>query len=185
MSSGGGRGDSNSSPKVITFNELVDAWRKQDGKSRVTFDRLPPKFGHTPIHPMQFKVQEMMTSCPFKAAQAGVVGFGFGAFFGLFSFAIQDPTRLDSQPQRTREVFKEGYQKTTSMGKNFGQIGCMFAVTECLIDSYLGTSGTRNRVYAGAITGGLIGFRGGLKPAIFGAAGFAAFSAVIDHFMGF
>ena len=115
----------------------------------------------------------------------GVVGFGFGAFFGLFSFAIQDPTRLDSQPQRTREVMREGYQKTTSMGKNFAQIGCMFSLTECLIDSYLGTSGTRNRVYAGAITGGMIGLRGGIKPAVLGAAGFAAFSAVIDHFMGF
>ena len=116
---------------------------------------------------------------------SGIVGFAFGGFFGLFSFAIQDPTRVSTTPQRTRDVLREGVQKTSSMGKNFGQIGMMFAMTECLIDSYMGTSGTRNRVYAGGITGGIIGLRGGLKPAIFGAAGFAAFSAVIDHFMGF
>ncbi|XP_063726668.1 mitochondrial import inner membrane translocase subunit Tim22-like [Symsagittifera roscoffensis] len=178
--------NSPSPPKVVTFNALMDVWAKRrENGPRVTWDQLPTKLGHTPLHPMQFKVNEMMMSCPFKAAQAGVVGFGFGAFFGLFSFAIQDPTQTNLQPQRTREVFKEGYQKTTSMGKNFGQIGCMFSVTECLIDTYLGSSGMKNRVYAGAITGGLIGLRGGVKPAVFGAAGFAAFSAIIDHFMGF
>merc|ERR1712226_1380215 len=60
---------------------------------------------------MQFKVQEMMTSCPFKAAQAGIVGFGFGAFFGLFTFAIQDPTRIDSQPKEREKSLKKDTKK--------------------------------------------------------------------------
>ena len=59
----------------------------------------------------------------------------------------------------------------------------MFAGVECCVESYRAKTDWKNSVYAGGITGGLLGFRAGFKAAGFGAAGFATFSYAIDYFM--
>ena len=55
---------------VVTYNELLKHWSEKK-LERMPYEKLTPRFGHQPVHPMQFKVQELMTSCPVKAAQAG------------------------------------------------------------------------------------------------------------------
>lgn len=134
------------------------------------------------------------------------LGYGLGAAIGLFSSSVNPniSTGIEKQ-QTTREVFREMRSTTHSYAKNFALIGMVFSAVECTIESvrsnwliYLslkftlidriiiqsrGKTDWKNGTYAGAVTGGIIGLRAGIKAGIVGAAGFAAFSTVIDYYM--
>lgn len=141
-----------------------------------------------------------------------VLGYGLGAAIGLFSASVNPSITTEpgmahvERVQTAREIFKEMRQTTHSYGKNFAVIGkknlllpfvescflisfninfpgAVFAGVECMIETKRGVSDWKNGTYAGAVTGGLIGLRAGVKAGIFGAAGFAAFSTVIDYYM--
>ncbi|XP_068086896.1 mitochondrial import inner membrane translocase subunit Tim22 [Anabrus simplex] len=129
-------------------------------------------------------VERFFESCPFKTGMSCVLGYAFGAAIGLFSASV-NPTILgpDAKPQSAREVFLEMKGTTLSYAKNFALIGALFSACECTIESYRGKTDWRNGTYAGGVTGGLIGLRAGLKGGIVGAAGFAAFSTIIDYYM--
>jgi len=128
-------------------------------------------------------IESAVESCAFKSIMACVLGFGLGAAIGLFSSSVSPNVAAVEKQQTAKEVFRE--MKTTTVGyaKNFAVIGCVFSAIECSIESYRGKTDWKNGTYAGGLTGGLIGLRGGVKAGIFGAAGFAAFSTAIDYYM--
>jgi mitochondrial import inner membrane translocase subunit TIM22 len=68
-----------------------------------------------------------------------------------------------TKQQTAREVIGEMRTAMHSYGKNFAVIGMVFAGIECTIESQRGVSDWKNGTYAGGITGGLIGLRGGLS----------------------
>lgn len=103
---------------------------------------------------------------------------------GLFTASV-DPMYSIS-PNRvptTKEVFLEMKNRSISTAKNFALIGCMFSVIECNIESARGKTDGYNGFSAGFITGGLLGLRAGIKPAIIGGLGFAFFSAAIERLL--
>ncbi|XP_063224551.1 mitochondrial import inner membrane translocase subunit Tim22 [Bacillus rossius redtenbacheri] len=129
-------------------------------------------------------VEAVFESCAFKSAMSCVIGYGLGAVIGLFSASVGPTVPLPGDKiQSAREVLREMKGTMLSYGKNFALIGAVFSAVECAIESHRGKSDWKNGTYAGAVTGGVIGLRAGVKAGVFGAAGFAAFSTLIDYFM--
>ena len=67
--------------------------------------------------------------------------------------------------------------------KGFGAVGAVFAGSECVIEKARAKHDMYNSVYAGCFTGGALAARAGPQAMCAGCATFAAFSAMIDHFM--
>ncbi|XP_065207727.1 mitochondrial import inner membrane translocase subunit Tim22 [Planococcus citri] len=130
-------------------------------------------------------IEAAMESCAFKSGISCVLGYGLGLVIGLFSSSVNPNIGFgpDAKTQTVREIFHDIKTTSHSYGKNFAFVGAIFAASECAVESYRGKTDWRNGTYAGAITGGLIGLRAGVKAGIVGAAGFAVFSTIIDYYM--
>jgi len=143
---------------------------------------VPQSAGPARVQPKEeIYMTTVAESCPFRAGMSFVVGGALGGFIGLFNSSIA-PHHTTVQ-MSTRETLRDMRVTIVSSAKQFATIGFMFAGVECCIESYRAKSDWKNSVYAGGVTGGLLGFRAGLKAAGYGAAGFAAFSYAIDYFM--
>lgn len=129
----------------------------------------------------ELMMTSVMESCVFKSTMSFVVGGAFGGFMGLFSSSVA-PHHTD-KIMTTRETLMDMKGSIVSQAKTFAAIGLMFAGTECIIESYRGKHDLYNSVYSGFTTGGLLGLRAGPVGALWGGAGFAAFSLGIDYFM--
>ncbi|CAH3110561.1 unnamed protein product [Pocillopora meandrina] len=136
--------------------------------------------------PQELMVERGMENCAFKSVLAGVVGYGLGAVFGLFTAGMDSsmPNPMTGVPdQSAKAILRDMKSRAVSYGKNFGVVGLMFSGTECLVESFRGKSDWKNGTLSGGITGGLIGLRAGGKAAVMGALGFAAFSTAIDYYL--
>ncbi|KAI5725081.1 hypothetical protein M8J77_010727 [Diaphorina citri] len=148
---------------------------------------IPQVIGHNPFKSNEEKMMEsIMESCAFKTVISTVGGFVLGGALGLFSSSFAPVTvpipGQDVKTQTAREILREMRTSMLSYAKNFAAIGAMFTIVECSIETYRGKSDWKNTTYAGGITGGLIGLRAGVKAGVIGAAGFAAFSTLIDMY---
>ncbi|KAM7540441.1 hypothetical protein Aperf_G00000020632 [Anoplocephala perfoliata] len=133
--------------------------------------------------PEEVRVHRFMEGCTFKSIVSCVGGLVLGGIFGLFTASI-DPlsTVTGTETVTTKAVAKEMYARAASHGKNFAVIGGLFAGTECALETVRGKSDLFNSTVSGAIVGGSIGLRAGLQAGLAGAAGFAAFSTLIDYY---
>ncbi|KAM0756104.1 Tim17-domain-containing protein [Meredithblackwellia eburnea MCA 4105] len=123
-------------------------------------------------------------------AKATMSGFGLGAFISMMNSAMvfEDPYRASQYAgltgmQKNKLFFKDLGKQMYRSGAGFGKVGALYAGTECIIEGYRARNDLWNSVYAGAFSGAVLGRNSGMKAMVFGAAGFAAFSAAIDSYM--
>ena len=62
-------------------------------------------------------------------------GFAIGGVFGLFTAGIDPMSTMTTETPTTKIVLREMKARALSYGKNFAIVGCMFAGTECLLES--------------------------------------------------
>lgn len=138
-----------------------------------------------PMDPQEVFWRNIFDSCPSKMFQSGVGGFVVGGGFGLFmaSMEVGMPAGGTTVHQTVKEMMQSTGKRMLSTAKSFGSIGFLFAGSECLIETYRAKNDRANSILAGCATGGIVGLRAGIPAALGGCATFAAFSAVIDHFI--
>ncbi|PJF17961.1 hypothetical protein PSACC_02195 [Paramicrosporidium saccamoebae] len=120
------------------------------------------------------------------------MGFLFGGALGLFLSGMAstgpEAAMLGQQPAvgvkaQAKMILKEMGTRTWSSAKNFAYIAALFSGFECVVETYRAKHDMTNTLVAGCLTGGVLGAKSGPKSALLGCAGFAAFSAAIEHFM--
>jgi mitochondrial import inner membrane translocase subunit TIM22 len=137
----------------------------------------------------------LSNSCGGKAA-IGVFGGGLmGLLMGVFLGAMSDATPplqiiggKDVPQAPLREQVKLTMRATADKSfywcRNFAFITGVFGGSECLVEKYRGKHDVWNSVASGCITGAALQAKQGPQAAAIGCGGFAAFSLVIDSFMG-
>eukprot|EP00930_Biecheleria_cincta_P075299 TRINITY_DN62463_c0_g1_i1.p1 TRINITY_DN62463_c0_g1~~TRINITY_DN62463_c0_g1_i1.p1 ORF type:complete len:189 (+),score=38.89 TRINITY_DN62463_c0_g1_i1:155-721(+) len=126
-------------------------------------------------------------SCTARAAFGFVGGGLMGFVMGGFLHTMQPPTDIDTS-QSTLQQIKHSYkgfgQACVRMARNFSKFGFVYAGVECFFERERAVRDVPNAMYAGCVTGGILGFQGGPSGMAMGCAGIAAFSAVIELVMG-
>jgi len=134
-------------------------------------------------------------SCGGKAA-IGVFGGGvMGLLMGVFLGAMSDSAppiqviagkEVPQAPlkEQVRVTFRATAEKSLYWCRNFAFITGVFGGSECLVEKFRGKHDVWNSVASGCITGAALQAKQGPQAAAVGCGGFAAFSLVIDSFMG-
>ena len=134
-------------------------------------------------------------SCGGKAA-IGIFGGGcMGLLMGVFLGAMSDATppisiingkEVPTAPlkEQMKLTLRATAEKSMYWCRNFAFITGVFGGSECLVEKYRGKHDIWNPVFSGCITGAALQAKSGPQAAALGCGGFAAFSLVIDTFMG-
>jgi len=134
-------------------------------------------------------------SCGGKAA-IGVFGGGvMGLLMGVFLGAMSDSAppiqviagkEVPQAPlkEQVRTTMRATAEKSLYWCRNFAFITGVFGGSECLVEKFRGKHDVWNSVASGCITGAALQAKQGPQSAAIGCGGFAAFSLVIDSFMG-
>lgn len=136
--------------------------------------------------------QDMQDNCAVKSIISAGAGGVFGVMFGIFAVSMEtgntlDPITGDAIEKSTRQLLKETFvsmkQKSWSYAKSFAYMGLLFSGTECVIEKYRAKHDKWNAIYSGCVVGGVMAHKAGPQAMCAACAGFAAFSAAIEHFM--
>ncbi|KAG9509187.1 Mitochondrial import inner membrane translocase subunit Tim22, partial [Fragariocoptes setiger] len=179
---------SNDGINEIKFSYLMNQLVNPETRFATTKNIIVPnQFGAGLLkNPQELMIQNFFETCAFKTVMSCVAGFGLGAAIGLFSASLGPDLSMatEFQKQTVKSILLDMKTRTMSHAKNFAILGAMFSATECTIESYRAKTDWKNGTLAGGITGGCIGLRAGVKGGLFGAAGFALFSTLIEYYLG-
>ena len=143
--------------------------------------------------PEMMASEDFMNNCAVRTIMSTVMGAGLGVAFGVFmgtmdTSHIDGSLTADAQKKTFRETMKEvgksTWSRSKSYGKGFATMGALFSGSECVIETYRARHDMWNSIYAGCSAGAIMAHSGGPKAMCFGCGSFAAFSYLIDKFMG-
>jgi len=120
--------------------------------------------------------------CPARIFDDLGTAFGMGAVAGaIFNFV----KGLKNAPRNERFMtgIKTMKSRAPILGGNFAMWGGLFSTVDCIMSRSRRKEGIMNSVVAGALTGGILAFRGGWKA--FARSGFVGgvFLALIEGFV--
>ena len=171
---------------------------KAMGLSRLTRQALPffqPWYPSAAPAELPPDFTWVTNSCAGKSA-IGVFGGGcMGLLMGVFLGAMSDATppltiingkEVPTAPlkEQMKLTMRATAEKSMYWCRNFAFITGVFGGSECLVEKYRGKHDIWNPVFSGCITGAALQAKSGPQAAALGCGGFAAFSLVIDTFMG-
>jgi import inner membrane translocase subunit TIM22 len=166
-----------------------------DHLTRKSLPYFQPWFCTAGPKPMPPDYSWISESCGGKAAigvfGGGIMGLLMGVFLGAMSDATSPVTIINGKdvPQApVKEQMKLTMRATADKSlywcRSFAFITGVFGGSECLVEKYRGKHDVWNPVVSGCITGAALQAKAGPQAAALGCGGFAAFSLVIDSFMG-
>ena len=134
-------------------------------------------------------------SCLMKPLMTVPLGFVMGAAFGVFMGSwegISPPVLLPGVPMPPAKPMVEEFRatgrqmgrKARNWSRNFAVITAIFSGTECVLERIRAEDDMWNSISAGFISGAVLAIKQGPQAMLFGGAGFAAFSYVIDKVTG-
>ncbi|KAF3330469.1 Mitochondrial import inner membrane translocase subunit TIM22-1 [Carex littledalei] len=134
----------------------------------------------------EIRGQDIWNNCATRSVVSGVMGGGLGLVMGLFFGALDNPLRQEEMTGRQQFIFqaKQMGRRSVSSAKAFAVMGLIFSAVECVVEKARAKHDMTNTVAAGCATGGALSAKAGPRAACAGCAGFAAFSVVIEKFLG-